>query len=148
MMDLLEVKPENYHQFTVTEMDKYHKEIMEYKDFYEKEKENLARVYEALEKRKQIFCSILEATGRDSYKSEAGNFSAYYRDSFRMEDKVKFYEWFRIKYGQDSLDALSSINYQSLNSFVKGLITENDESVTNIPGLLQTVDGPIISLRR
>jgi len=146
-MDLLELKPENYLNISVSEMDGYHAELVAYREYYEKEKENLSRIFEALEKRKNIFGSILEATGRTSYKSESGNFTMYYRDSYRMENKDVFYSWFRDKFGAESLDALTSVNYNSLNSFIKGMITEQNEEINNIPGITQTVDGPIYNMR-
>jgi hypothetical protein len=105
-------------------------------------------IYKSLRNKQFIFIGILEALERTSYKSNHGTFSIIYKDSFKIEDKKKFFNWYAEEYGPDALLAFATVHSATLNAFANEFVENSGDIGMEIPGLELNSSQPVPSMRK
>ena len=113
------------------------------------ESKNANEKLDGLEKK---LMGCLTALGKDSYKSDVGNFSINHRTSVRVpqgDDRVVFFEWLKEK---GYYDSYVTVNSQSLNSLYRQEFDRAKEEGSldsfSIPGIGEPTINEILSFRK
>lgn len=128
---------------SLDQMDALIKQMRDKREEYEEQKKLATDKYKEYQELEHKVILALENSGKKSYKVDGlGTFSLVYKQVITtpktVEDKRKFFDYVKEKYGDDYLDSLRSVNHQTLNSFYnEEAKNAEDPSMFGIPGLDQ-----------
>lgn len=144
-----EAKAPEVPAITVEQMDALLAQYREARDQYGEAKKISTDLYKKVEEYEAKVLGALDTLKRDKYSSNAGNVYITEKDVFKVppsvDAKKSLFDYIKGKYGPETLMAMVSINYQTLNSWAKG---ESDAGVMAIPGLEQPTTTRTINFRR
>lgn len=117
--------------------------IKDYRDkraTYEKAKAESSQLYKQVEEVEVKVIAALKAANKKSYKVDGvGTFSVVYKTVVTVpstiERRRELFGYIKGEHGQDVLDKMTTINYQTLNSFFNQELERKDDPAFLMPGL-------------
>lgn len=139
--DLSQFTNEEVRAVDTAELDKLIQEMREAEEEYDRAKAISSEKNAIREEKRQLVLDTLKACGKSKYHVDGlGTASLVTTMSVNtpktVEEKRELFKYIRSQHGDDALMALLSINYQSLNSFVRTeLETHKDDPAFTVPGV-------------
>lgn len=139
--DLSQFTNEEVRAVDTAELDSLIEEMRKAEEEYDKAKAVASDLGKVRDQKRQLVLDTLKACGKSKYHVDGlGTASLVTVMSVTtpksLEEKRELFKYIRTKHGDDALTALLSINYQSLNSFVRTeLETHKDDPAFIVPGV-------------
>lgn len=141
-------------EITVEDLKKKVNECFEKQSEYKKKKRESDDAYNSLNIAKGEAVAMLQELDLPSFKSDMGEISYEYRESFKtpktVDSKKALRDYIINKYGDDAFWSLFSINSRSLQTFAKGELVEaedRDDFNFDLPGCERSTTDPIAKLK-
>lgn len=139
--DLSQFTNEEVRAVDTAELDKLIAEMRQAESEYDEAKKIATEKNAIREEKRQLVLDTLKACGKSKYHVDGlGTASLVTVMSVNtpktIDEKRELFKYIRAQHGDDALMALLSINYQSLNSFVRTeLETHKDDPAFIVPGV-------------
>ena len=140
----------NEAKITVEELEEKQLEVFRAKATYEASKAKTSDLYAEFKKLQGAHVERLEALGKTSYKSDAGNFSYTMVENVKLDPAKKREFWEYLK-SRGLFEDMITVNSQTLNSFAKGEMAAMEEAGDldpELPGLIKTEPYAKASMRK
>ena len=141
-------------QVTTEELDQLVKQVVAMRAEYDRLKAVASEANQKVEEAEKVLMGTLKAAGKSKYECEGvALVNLVTKENWttpkEVEDKRMLYEYIKKKYSDDVLVKMTSINYQTLNSWAKAEIEIHvaDPSF-KIPGIGNPTSTEVLSLRK